>query len=116
MDSTTAVTWASFFIALVAGGGFTLQQQRVAALRSDLIDSSKRVEGLRGDLLDAERERVDDRTRIAQLESDLRHSEQMATGAAHWKALDEHLDNHHRESMKAWAGIKTEIHKLQSKP
>lgn len=99
MDSTTALTWVSFFIALVAGGGLTLQRQRVTILRGDLEDARKRVEDLRGDLVEAERERSDDRTRIATLEGDLRHAERMATGEAQWTKFGEQLSSHHTAAM-----------------
>lgn len=100
MDFTSLLSAIAVVVALVAGGGLGLQRQRVTLLRSDLDDARKRVDDLRGVLVDAERERATDRTRIATLESDLRHAEQMVTGEAHWAKFGDQLTNHHTAAMK----------------
>lgn len=109
MNPNDLVTYFSFAVALVAGGGFGLQRQRVSALRADLDDARARVGDLREDLSAEKQDRVADEARITRLESDLRHAEAMALRESKWADLDKHLDEHHQQAMKAWRELRAAI-------
>lgn len=124
MDPNTAIAWASFFIALLAGGGLTLQRTKVRELRQDVNDERGRTTTARAEVADLkirfadaesrhDRERAEDHRKIAQLESDLRHAEQLATGAEQWSAIESTLLEHDKKALRQVAFVENQVKDVQ---
>lgn len=110
MDPTAALAWVSFFIALLAGGGLTLQRTKVRELRADVNDERGRTATAREEVADLKLWRTEAEATITQLKSDLRHAEQLATGEAHWVALDDTLKHHDERALRQIAYVENQVH------
>jgi hypothetical protein len=99
-------------IAVVAGGGFGLQRQRLAALRGDVGDLNERVTIRDVTIADLERKDREKDARISELGIELKHAEQMALREQAWSDLDAHLAEHHREALEGLTRIEAGIAEL----
>lgn len=82
-------------VVIVVGGAAALQYGTVKVLRETASDLRARVE-------DLEKSRTKDRAENAQLIADRDALSRVVTGEAHWVALGEQLDAHHREAVEHW--------------
>lgn len=80
-------------LATAAGVGF--QRGKIAKLRGDVTEATDRADRLEKALIDA-------RADLATTQTDLAALGRVVTGEAHWIAIGEQLDHHHKEAMQQW--------------
>lgn len=103
-------------LAIATAAGFGLQRGRIGQLQDRLTDSDKEVERQDRRREAAEQELETYKTKanseIAQLKTDLAALARVVTGEAHWIAIGDKLDIHHKEAETHWAraeGLAEEI-------
>jgi chromosome segregation ATPase len=95
-------------VAIATLGGFGYVRGRIGDLRDQLKDA-------REEIADKDRRLTKVTTEAQQLRTDLDALSRVVTGEAHWTAIGDKLDEHHRDAEGHWTDEKTLLEEIRDR-